>query len=78
VHTPDAEAAASTLRRLGLAPERSSADELDAVLTEGVQVEAVTAALVRDDVRVRGIAVTGASLEERFVELTGEGFDVDG
>jgi ABC-2 type transport system ATP-binding protein len=78
VHTPDAEAAASTLRRLGLSPERSSAEELDAVLSEALQVEAVTAALVHDDVRVRGIAVTGASLEERFVELTGEGFDVDG
>ncbi|MDQ4215856.1 ABC transporter ATP-binding protein [Microbacterium capsulatum] len=77
VRTPDAEAAASTLRRLGVDPERTSADELDAVLPVDLEVEAVTAALVGDGVRVRGIAVTGASLEERFVELTGEGFDVD-
>jgi ABC-2 type transport system ATP-binding protein len=77
VHTPDAEAASSVLRRLGLSPERASADELDAVLPAHVPVEAVTAALVHETVRVRGIAVTGASLEERFVELTGEGFDVD-
>jgi ABC-2 type transport system ATP-binding protein len=27
-------------------------------------------------VRVRGLAVEGASLEDRFVALTGEGFDV--
>jgi ABC-2 type transport system ATP-binding protein len=78
VRTPDADAAASTLQRLGMVVERTSADELDAALPVGLPVEAVTAALVADGVRVRGIAVTGASLEERFVELTGEGFDVDG
>jgi ABC-2 type transport system ATP-binding protein len=78
VRTPDAEAAASTLQRLGMVVERTSADELDAALPAHTAVEAVTSALVADGVRVRGIAVTGASLEERFVELTGEGFDVDG
>ena len=78
VRTPDADAAASTLQRLGMPTERISADELDAALSAELPVEAVTAALVADGVRVRGIAVGGASLEERFVELTGEGFDVDG
>jgi ABC-2 type transport system ATP-binding protein len=29
-------------------------------------------------VRVRGFAVTHVSLEDRFVSLTGEGFDVAG
>ncbi len=38
--------------------------------------EAIVAALVRAEVRVRGFAVEGASLEERFVALTGEGFDI--
>jgi ABC-2 type transport system ATP-binding protein len=28
-------------------------------------------------VRLRGFAVRSSSLEERFVELTGEGFDVE-
>ena len=78
VRTPDADAAASALQRLGLTGDRVGADELDAALRADLPVEAVTAALVADGVRVRGIAVTGASLEERFVELTGEGFDVDG
>jgi ABC-2 type transport system ATP-binding protein len=40
--------------------------------------EAIVAALVADGVRVRGFAVERASLEQRFVELTGEGFDVVG
>ena len=42
----------------------------------GVEPEAVVAALVAAGVRVRGFATEQASLEERFVALTGEGFDV--
>jgi ABC-2 type transport system ATP-binding protein len=40
--------------------------------------EAVVAALVGDGVGVRGFAVERGSLEEQFVHLTGEGFDVSG
>lgn len=40
--------------------------------------EGVVTALVKAGVRVRGFSTAGASLEERFVELTGEGFDVAG
>lgn len=43
---------------------------------ETVQPEAVVAALVAAGVRVRGFATEQASLEDRFVALTGEGFDV--
>jgi ABC-2 type transport system ATP-binding protein len=38
----------------------------------------VNAALVKAGVRVRGFAVERASLEDAFVALTGEGFDVAG
>lgn len=38
--------------------------------------EAIVSALVAEGVRVRGFDVREESLEERFVELTGEGFDV--
>lgn len=38
--------------------------------------ETVVAALVAAGVRVRGFEVAHASLEQRFVDLTGEGFDV--
>lgn len=44
----------------------------------GVVPEAIVAALVAEGVRVRGFAVENPSLEERFVSLTGEGFDVAG
>ena len=42
----------------------------------GLRPETITDALVAGGVRVRGFAVVGSSLEERFVALTGEGFDV--
>jgi ABC-2 type transport system ATP-binding protein len=41
-----------------------------------VAPEDVVAALVAAGVRVRGFALEEVSLEERFVALTGEGFDV--
>lgn len=41
-----------------------------------VTPESIVAALVADGVRVRGFTVERGSLEERFVALTGEGFDV--
>jgi ABC-type multidrug transport system ATPase subunit len=77
------------LRRVGTAritvqtPDRGDAhivltDGLVADLPDEVPPETVTAALVEAGVRVRGIAVGGGSLEDRFVALTGEGFDVAG
>jgi ABC-2 type transport system ATP-binding protein len=77
VVTPDHAEAATVLRKLGLHPSRTG-DSLEALLADGVAVEAVTVALVKAKVRVRGISVGGASLEDRFVALTGEGFDVAG
>ena len=40
--------------------------------------EAVLAALVRDGVPVRQFTVDAPGLEDVFVSLTGEGFDVSG
>jgi len=77
VRTPDARAAASVLTGLGLEPS-VVADVVTAALDEPAAPEAIVAALVRADVRVRGFDVTSPSLEERFVALTGEGFDVAG
>jgi len=48
------------------------------VKPDTAQPEAIVSALVAAGVRVRGFEVLGESLEERFVELTGEGFDVVG
>ena len=79
VQTPDVGDARRVLVSLGLAPDTDdglATDRVSAELPAGVHAETVTAALVRADVRVRGLAVAGASLEDRFVALTGEGFDV--
>ena len=79
VRTPDLADARRVLESLGLSPDVAAADGIDlvsAALPANVAPEAVTAALVRGDVRVRGLAVERESLEDRFVALTGEGFDV--
>jgi len=50
---------------------------LSAPMPDGApEPEAIVEALVAGGVRVRGFGVEHASLEERFVALTGEGFDV--
>jgi ABC-2 type transport system ATP-binding protein len=43
-----------------------------------VAPEKIVAALVHDGVPVRGFAIVAPDLEEMFVSLTGEGFDVSG
>ncbi|WP_311213250.1 MULTISPECIES: ABC transporter ATP-binding protein [unclassified Arthrobacter] len=85
VHTPDVERAAGVLARLGLvpgeAPGTGSPWGTTALLgtgLNGLEPEMIVASLVAEGVRVRGFAVENASLEERFVSLTGEGFDVVG
>ncbi|WP_150308212.1 ABC transporter ATP-binding protein [Planctomonas psychrotolerans] len=59
----------------------ASASHRDTVVTADLPATApppedISRALVTAGVRVRGFSVDGASLEERFVALTGEGFDV--
>ena len=80
VRTPDAESARAVLESLGVTVERQvAASDLDLVtgiMPDDLEPEAVVAALVSARVRVRGFEAVGASLEQRFVELTGEGFDV--
>ena len=76
VRTPDVALAREVLSRvLG---DRGSADG-DASVTArlgATRPEVVVAALVEAGVRVRGFETVHADLEQRFVELTGEGFDV--
>ncbi|WP_022909228.1 ABC transporter ATP-binding protein [Aestuariimicrobium kwangyangense] len=80
VTTPDLAQATDALTVLGLDEVASSAGEgasgqVTAALGDHA-VEAVVPALVSAGVRVLGFSADSASLEERFVELTGEGFDV--
>ena len=82
VLTPDTGTAARVLTGLGLgAPVSGAGDVIFAPVPSpagpaAVAPEAVVAALVAAGVRVRGFATEQVSLEERFVALTGEGFDV--
>jgi ABC-2 type transport system ATP-binding protein len=77
VTTPDTGEAARILKEQGV---------MDLVVTEtgvtaeppGRELAELNAALVMAGVRVRGFGVERASLEDAFVALTGEGFDVAG
>jgi ABC-type multidrug transport system ATPase subunit len=69
--------AAAVLDRLGVSGVEVEGDEVRG--QPGTVVpEEIVAALVHADVPVRGFAVTTPSLEDLFVGLTGEGFDVSG
>ena len=80
VTTPDDALAASTMSAHGLL--EVSCEESGAVTGElpaspsGPAVEDVAAALVGAGVRLRGLRVETDTLEDRFVALTGEGFEV--
>jgi ABC-2 type transport system ATP-binding protein len=70
-------AAAAVLTRLGLRDVRLGDTGASGVL-DGVAPELVVAELVAAGIGVRGFEVERPRLEDMFVELTGEGFDVSG
>ncbi|PQZ94921.1 multidrug ABC transporter ATP-binding protein [Arthrobacter sp. MYb227] len=82
LRTPDPNVAIEVFARLGLEtkPEpthEGDCPQLRVVLGSDAQVpERIVEELVRAGVRVRGFVVKDPSLEERFVALTGEGFDL--
>jgi len=77
VLTADSDVASSILAGCGLADIQASDGSVSAQL--GAQApEDINARLVQAGVRVAGLATTRPSLEDLFVELTGEGFDVNG
>ncbi|MFI1889951.1 ABC transporter ATP-binding protein [Streptomyces jumonjinensis] len=81
VVTPDTGDAARLLKELGVTGV--SVDAAGGRVTgdppgEEAELSGFNAALVNGGVRVRGFGIERASLEDAFVELTGEGFDVAG
>ncbi|HLJ98485.1 MAG TPA: ABC transporter ATP-binding protein, partial [Streptosporangiaceae bacterium] len=76
VRTGDVEKAVKVLAGLGLA-EADSADGEASALLGDIEPERVCAELVSAGVGVRGFGVVTPSLEDLFVGLTGEGFNVD-
>jgi ABC-2 type transport system ATP-binding protein len=77
VRSADPAGAARVLTEQGLTEVVSAGDAVTGLLNEVVP-EKLVAALVHADVPVRGFEVQAADLEEMFVQLTGEGFDVSG
>jgi ABC-2 type transport system ATP-binding protein len=77
VRTPEPELAAQVLSGLGLADVTAAGREVTALLADEAP-ENICAKLVHADVPVAGLETPRASLEDLFVELTGEGFDVNG
>jgi ABC-type multidrug transport system ATPase subunit len=79
IRTPRPEAAAAALTRLGLldavadVPAGTVAARLGKVLAD-----AVAPALVAEHVPITGLTIARPALEEFFVHLTGDGFDVAG
>ena len=75
VTTRDVDDAAAVLRDLGLSDVAVTPTGVHGV-PDGVPAESIVEALVRAGVGVSGFAVRSPSLEDLFVSLTGEGFDV--
>jgi ABC-type multidrug transport system ATPase subunit len=76
VETSRPQAAAEVLTRLGTGKPELRPDGVVAELGD-IASERVTAELVAYDVDVRQLVVERPDLEDMFVALTGEGFDVD-
>ena len=74
--TADVAAAAKVFGKLGLADPSQGEDLITAELGDA-EPEVICAELVHAGVGVRGLSVESPSLEDLFVGLTGEGFDVD-
>ncbi|HKB29899.1 MAG TPA: ABC transporter ATP-binding protein [Streptosporangiaceae bacterium] len=77
VETADADRAAELLGKLGLTDVRVAGREVTAQLG-GETPERICAELVHAGIAVSGLSSPRPSLEDLFVELTGEGFNVSG
>ncbi|HZP51552.1 ABC transporter ATP-binding protein [Actinocrinis sp.] len=75
VTTPDAAAAETVLKAAGGAEVHVEGDRVTCD-ADGLEPDAVCAALVSAGIRVFAFGVERPSLEDAFVALTGEGFDV--
>ncbi|MFI6449307.1 ABC transporter ATP-binding protein [Kitasatospora sp. NPDC050543] len=80
VRTPDVEEAAAVLAAHQVADVRAGDGRVDADAGQNADeaLPKLCAALVEAGVRVRGFGVERGTLEDAFVALTGEGFDVAG
>lgn len=73
---PDAAVVSKTAALTGAGPTAADPTVAGPTVEGDTAPESIVAALVAGGVRVRGFTVERGSLEDRFVALTGEGFDV--
>jgi ABC-2 type transport system ATP-binding protein len=77
ITTPDLDLAETVLVELGLtSPVRQPEHDAITARLDDTEVDAIARALVQAGVRLRGLGIERPDLEEFFVSLTGEGFDV--
>ena len=79
LESPDRDAASAVFARFGMTVAEPTPDGSELIASFGTvepDPDTVVAALVEAKVRVRSFTVERPSLEQRFVDLTGEGFDV--
>jgi ABC-2 type transport system ATP-binding protein len=76
VETPDIEAAIATMKRLGIEDPTAGPEGSVVARLGSLAVEDVAAALVQSGVRLQRLNVDRPDLEDLFVSITGEGFDV--
>ncbi len=75
ISTVDTELAIATLQTLGMTPSLSDVSTVR-VRPDSQPVDQINRRLVEAGVRVHGLIVDSPTLEDVFVSLTGEGFDV--
>jgi ABC-2 type transport system ATP-binding protein len=81
LESPDRDLATAVFSRFAMTVDKPGADATELIAAFGEQEpdpEVMVAALVDARVRVRSFTIDRPSLEQRFVDLTGEGFDVAG
>jgi ABC-2 type transport system ATP-binding protein len=76
VDTPDLETAIAIMQQMGLEAAALGPDGPVTARLGSMAVEDVANALVHADVRLHSLNVDRPDLEELFVSITGEGFDV--
>ena len=72
----DIDTAISTLNSLDIEARNEGGVVKANIRHDFIKAEDIVAALVRNNVRMQSFTLDAPSLEERFVSLTGEGFDV--
>jgi ABC-2 type transport system ATP-binding protein len=76
LRTPDVDLAIATLNSLDIEARNENGFVKANILHNFIAAEAIVDALVKCGVKIQGFTLEAPQLEERFVSLTGEGFDV--